>query len=723
MPDQVHPRVVRSSPTVDVPKMPRRADTDPEKEGGLMIGDGSEVEINPNYYKKDLPIPSNRHPCQICGRPANYRTPFDPVTLKAEWLCPECYKEIAKQLDDLDDKPDEPKVKVITEYAGEDRITHMEKTISTGVRRGRDRESIYSEVLYDNEWMYNPRFTPMELQEQFDKLHTAALGTPEIQIGDIEAVISEGSGGKKSYQNHPEHGIILYTVRGSANGPIENVEYIFSYRIRSIERIENPADNIDVCYNIVFENVKKPSQRLRYDELTISQIASDIISSKSGVKNKQRLHEAISAIINEYEARELIRVSSRIPATGFFEDGNGALQFHEGKKLKLSLPKHNPKMAAHALEVLNDIMAFHSYSDRALTILYQMAYGPLGFIRKTYGKENKMVIAHGEPHTGKTYLCRICGYFWGLSETDSVIAAGKLTAPQLAEHLNKTTFMITLDEARNTIGDPNIVEMLKSSTTNTRIKDRIRPEQGYRMQSLYAYATVTLTTNFMVQLHAGMQDRLISSEWLTDAKRAPEEVERYEEVVNQNKEDLSYIGAALKAMFLERWETIKPLLFKPDQIDIGMEIMRRLYQYLDLPVPEWIRKVTESYEIDSPDPLDVFFGYMRQTYLENIRLYDKGLLTMDLSWESRLIQMHRTGISPAHTISITEKYIAVVPSIIQDISRERGYDLPGGLKNLQYKIPGAKYQVYRRTKALMIPTATFVDYMAPLVLGEGDIQP
>ena len=59
------------------------------------------------------------------------------------------------------------------------------------------------------------------------------------------------------------------------------------------------------------------------------------------------------------------------------------MQFHEGKKLKLSLPKHNPKKAAHALEVLNDIMAFHSYSDRALTILYQMAYSPLGFIRKT----------------------------------------------------------------------------------------------------------------------------------------------------------------------------------------------------------------------------------------------------------------------------------------------------------------------------------------------------
>ena len=706
-----------------------------------MNRNGSKVEVNPNDYRKDLPTPSSRHPCRICGRPANYRTSFDPVTLKAEWLCRECYKEIAKQLDDPDEEPgsdpNEQKIKVISEYADEDRLPHMEKTIRTGVKRGRDRESIYSEVLYDNEWMYVPRFTPMELQGHFDKLHAEAMGTPDLEIGDIEAVISEGSGGKRSYKNHPEHGIMLYTVRGSANGPIESVEYIFSYRIRSIERIENPADNIDVCYNIVFENVKKSNQRLRYDESTISQIATDIVSSKSGVKNKQRLHEAISAIINEYETRDLIKLSSRIPATGFFETKEGTLQFHEGKKLKLTLPKHNPRKAAQVLEVLDEIMGFHRYSDRALTILYQMAYSPLGFIRKTYGKENKMVIAHGEPHTGKTYLCRICGYFWGLSETDSVIAAGKLTAPQLAEHLNKTTLLITLDEARNTIGDPNIVEMLKSSTTNTRIKDRIRPEQGFRMQSLYAYATVALTTNFMVQLHAGMQDRLISSEWLTDAKRADEDVVKFEEEVNQNKEEFAYIGAALKEMFMEKWDTIKPLLFKPDQIEIGMEIMKRLYQYLDLPVPGWITNVTETYEIDTPDPLDALFGYMRQTYLESLRLYDKGLLSpgattlnagrdggkdivMELTWEDRLIEMHRRGLSPAHTVSITEKYIAVVPSIIQEISREKGYDLPGGLKNLQYKIPGAKYQVYRRTKTLMIPTATFVDYISPLMLGEGD---
>lgn len=131
-------------------------------------------------------------------------------------------------------------------------------------------------------------------------------------------------------------------------------------------------------------------------------------------------------------------------------------------------------------------------------------------------------IRWSSPTENRTPAKPTCAVFVGIfgdyPETDSVIAAGKLTAPQLAEHLNKTTFMITLDEARNTIGDPNIVEMLKSSTTNTRIKDRIRPEQGYRMQSLYAYANSDLNHELYGAAHAGMQDRLISSEWLTDVK-------------------------------------------------------------------------------------------------------------------------------------------------------------------------------------------------------------
>src|SRR5690554_3893701 len=62
-----------------------------------MIESGSLEEINPDDYKKDLPTPSARHPCRICGRPANYRTTFDPETMQAEWLCPDCYNSATQE--------------------------------------------------------------------------------------------------------------------------------------------------------------------------------------------------------------------------------------------------------------------------------------------------------------------------------------------------------------------------------------------------------------------------------------------------------------------------------------------------------------------------------------------------------------------------------------------------------------------------------------------------
>lgn len=684
-----------------------------------MNGNGSGVKVTPEEYYEVLPVPSTRHKCVICGKPAQYQS-----RRGAGWICRACYIHICdRSTDDEGEQIKEYRVKVITNYSGEDRLIHLQHTIRQGIQKGFDREKILAEVRYDNEYMYEPLFTPMELQEVFDTEYIAALEGSNQQVGDVEAVIAEGAAGKQAYRNSLKHGIVLYKVRGSANGPLENIEYIFAYRIRTIERIENPADNADVCYNIIFEDPERPRKRIRYDEMTINQIANDITSTKSGVKNKQRVHEAISALIDEYESRELIKLSARIPATGFFEDGEGILKYHENKRFKPNLPKHEREKAIAALGYLDEIMLFHSHSDRALAVLYQTVFSPLGFIRKTYGKENKMVLAYGEPHTGKTYLCRICGYFWGVSENECIINGASLTAPQLAEHLNKTTFMITLDESRNILGDRTVVEMLKGSTVNTRIKDRIRPEQGFRIESKYAYATVALTTNYLPQLYVGMQDRLIPSEWTLEAKRSDEDVKQFEEMVSAHREDLAYIGAALKEMFLERWPAIRPILYNSDQMIVGMEILKKLYQYLGIPVPGWVQAITTTYEIDTPDPVMVLFGYMRETYLERIRLYDKSSLDpeMDIPWSRKLQRMHEIGISPSHTLSITDKYIVVTTAIIQEIALKGGYEMPGGLKSLMFRIPGAKYQTYKKTKALMIPTESFLEHLIPLMLGEEDI--
>ena len=73
------------------------------------------------------------------------------------------------------------------------------------ITAGRDRRAS-EQVLYDNEWMYKPRFTPMELQEHFDS------SIPQPWNSEIRSETLRRSyqrvWRKKSYQNHPEHGII-----------------------------------------------------------------------------------------------------------------------------------------------------------------------------------------------------------------------------------------------------------------------------------------------------------------------------------------------------------------------------------------------------------------------------------------------------------------------------------------------------------------------------------
>ena len=152
-----------------------------------MNGNGPGVKVTPEEYYEVLPVPSTRHKCVICGKPAQYQS-----RRGAGWICRACYIHICdRSTDDEGEQITDYRVKVITNYSGEDRLIHLQHTIRQGIQKGFDREKILAEVRYDNEYMYEPLFTPMELQEVFDTEYIAALEGSNQQVGDVEAVIAE----------------------------------------------------------------------------------------------------------------------------------------------------------------------------------------------------------------------------------------------------------------------------------------------------------------------------------------------------------------------------------------------------------------------------------------------------------------------------------------------------------------------------------------------------
>ncbi|MDD5511734.1 MAG: hypothetical protein PHI12_13125, partial [Dehalococcoidales bacterium] len=634
---------------------------------------------------KDMQFPHSHKPCIRCQRPGRYREPYK--TLEGDnprWLCEQCYKALKRVGTGTGEAI------AILDYEGEDRIDKIRKTIRDGLKAGEAREAIWESVLYHNEHSFKPPFSAMELDNLFGDSYQAILEEQAgAHLADIEAIIQEGDGPKVYYKNDTRQGIIKVservTYRDGGKDVKQQVSYIFGYRMQSLERIENPADSTDIYYNVTFVNPKQLSRRLEYQEMTISQIANDITTTKAGVLKKQLLHEAISSIVQEYENREVVKVTSRIVGTGFFEDAEGCLQFHEGKDFKVNLPEHDKEKADQALSFLEDILEFYQYRDAVLTFLYFAIQSPLGYIRKLHGKENKMLLAHGESHTGKTYFGKIAGYFWGLPEHKSVINGSSITVPQLAAHYTASTLMITLDEVRNVISDPRIADTLKVCTTSPHARERIRPDQGYRREKFTAFASIAMTTNFVPSLYVGMQDRLIPAEYTPEMKRDLEAVERFEAEVLARRESLAYIGAALKDMFLSAWTDIKPIILSPDQRNAGRRLLELLYFSVGRTMPERMGEVSTTFEIETSDPLDVMYSYIKEGCLEQMQRYAKDLLHQDLSWEGRLIQMNRSGILPSYIISVTEKYIVLKPDIIQEIARKKGVEIPGGLKGMTYR--------------------------------------
>lgn len=223
-----------------------------------------------------------------------------------------------------------------------------------------------------------------------------------------------------------------------------------------------------------------------------------------------------------------------------------------------------------------------------------------------------MLLLHGQTHVGKTHLEKISCAIWGIPHQVGIIGAARLSGPQYAEAVNKTTLPIAFDESRNALSSPAIADLIKSSTMNLLIKNRIT--RDFKMKAFMAYAGVMMSTNFVPELYAGMADRLISIEFTRQHKREDKDVRSFETFFNgDGRLILAHIGSGLREMYLKKWGTCKRLLFNDDQLKAGRELLMMLYREHNLPVPDWMVEVTAGdNRPEEDDPLKLIFDWMRR---------------------------------------------------------------------------------------------------------------
>ena len=566
---------------------------------------------------------------------------------------------------------------------------------------------------------------PEEAQDQALMLISQlneALGI-SVEQNTITVPIKTGGPIDKRYANDPKRGILILTRRSDY---IER-EYIFGYYVEKVIVHVNPSDPNDRVYSVVFKH-PRTGDTITYSEQSIASIIADIENTKYGVRNPNKLKGAISSIIEAMDIKGLAEKKIRVPATGFFEV-DGELAWFESPRFKVKLPEVDRDKTIEALERLEELLAFYRFSDKALAGLYWGIQAPLGLVRKTYGRENKMILHYGEPHVGKTLLNKIIAFLWGMEEDQAIIGASKLTAAQLAVKLNRTTLPLTLDEARNPLVDSNIADMLKNSTTNLHAKSRIDPSMGYRVIEFYAYASVAMTTNYVPQLYVGLEDRIIPVEWTVEDKRSEEEVKSFLEKLAKYKDSLAYIGSYLRDMYVRRWDEVKKIILSDlDQVEIGRRLLELLYEDLEVEKPEWLRRIELRYEIDQPTPEEVFFEVLREDLVEAVRKAgivletrdDYGVNKVELvkeDWLTRVTKLAELGFLPSYMV-LGKKNVYIKPSVIDHIRRKKGYEIAGGLSNLAKRL-GYRYDKKNGVgKSMWIPLTDLVERLNQLVIDE-----
>jgi len=534
----------------------------------------------------------------------------------------------------------------------------------------------------------------------------------------------------KYFLNSPRQGIMAITRKvQQGSTPRETADGIHTFALWEVTRHQNPLDSSDVRYSIIFQNKDDPRQQVRYEEISLSEITGDMGENQPGLlDSRRRIHTAISSLIGHMETNNLVRVKSAIPAAGYFEDQEGNLITSENKEFRVTRPVYNKVKTRKALEALEQVLAFFAINgdledpealQHALTPLYYAVSGPLCAIRKMHGLETKILLMHGTPHTGKTVMEKLIARIWGLPENQAVIGSSRLTAPQLAEHLARSTYPLSFDEIRNAITTPAIADLLKSSTTGLLVKERIRPRDGFRKQQFFAFAPAILSTNFVPGLYIGLPERIIPVEFTVRNKRPEDEVKKFDKQFNEIRDVLPHIGAALHRLFERKWQRVRDLVLQADQVKAGYEILTLLYLEEGIKAPAWLREVTRQQALDEPDPVRIICDFMREDFMRILRQNSRPE-NIPLDWDQRLDQLKTLNILPAYVLNITPRRITLNIGIIREVAK-KGHEIPGGLTGLQDLInlcpeqtPKGNVMPYAGQKALTMQREVFYAYSASL---------
>ena len=500
---------------------------------------------------------------------------------------------------------------------------------------------------------------------------------------------------------------------------LEDDILIYHYHISQLERTEHAENAADVKYSVTFTNVRNHENSYDLFDKTTAEI-SHYLKSTATLQNRRFIDDAIPALIGQIVNRGLCKEATSIPATGFFLSEDGDLLHYSHQSFPQCLPPKDAAMLEKGLDFLDYIMVFHQNCYQAKALVYFAVQAPLSVIRRSFNRETRHLLAYDEKHTGKTNLGKYALMLWGIPVREGLFNASRLSAPQLAYRMNLTTFPQVMDEAKNCLQNPEISEMLKSSTTGDLIHQRNRRDLTC-MDVFYSHSSLIITLNYLTDLPSALEERLIPVRFTTENKRSPEEAAAFDVRLAAEKDSHAMLGTYLCEFYRQNWQEIIPVLKQTDELVIGYELLCRFYDWIGHERPAWLTRIEVSRDFEMLDHKDMLFLYLQKSYLEPLRACNcRDILHMD--WDQRLDALAEA--LPVHTVRISNKHIILNSRIKDEVVRAFGHELPS-FDTLAMYVNGKAHSTRdssgKAYYSLVILRSEFLEYITNRLPGQTEL--
>ncbi len=474
-------------------------------------------------------------------------------------------------------------------------------------------------------------------------------------------------------------------VEDSGKTKIRPIEDVLTGVITQVEIIVNPLVNV---HKYIFKVAHHSLEEKKVGPITLKEFI-EWLKNNGYVVSNTKVENVVSAVIDGFIKKGRAIITTDLDTPGFYLIKVDGRLVPKVVEYKLELPtKEEVREALQFLEYIRSEF-FIDIEEKFLTAIKWHLIAPFSYIIKTLGESIPYLYLFGPSNTRKSTInligISLYGFRYSEIEEAEISGSSANTEATLGVWLSKGTFPVCIKEPFAIFNKPETLELIKSSCDGLIARARHR---GSHFVQFHAFAPLAFSSNHFLPSEEGLiGKRIFLIEFSLDEaldRDNPdhsEKIDRFNSEIKPKLYKLSPIGRYIAYYLMQgdNYKILKKATWNNSKfLDVAEELLKKVYEYAEMQVPEWISKryeqksMSEFYEEIKTRIAQFLFDKINEAF-HRLALKEDYVSTGDFIDRVRVVGTKRF----IHWLIVGKKkdgneYVFISSGIVEELSKKSG---------------------------------------------------